>query len=393
MEIGQTLLDEWRSMQRRLVEHLREPRSSDLAEAPMTLPASIYTDPERFVAERERLFRETPLLVGFAHDLPLPGDRLLFDAAGPPVVVVRGNDEVVRAFLNLCPHRGGRIVEDCDRSRRLTCPFHAWSFDLEGRLATTPHPSSFEGLDRDGIRLVELPVEEWNGMIFVIASPGGSIDVETFLGPIAPLLTALDLGELECVRSDRMELESNWKIALDTFCETYHVPALHLESLSQNLIPYVTILDHYGRHHRYSGPGVDFKDLLDRPEEEWPTGGYQAVHYLFPNTTIAYTHAFDGKTPVVSMFRLFPGEAVGQSVTIGSTYRRSDAPEASDQLVGEMHDIVLDIVRNEDYRVATDAWKSLSSAPPDFEVVLGRSEALLHHYHRDVADAIGMKLA
>ncbi|MBW2499404.1 MAG: aromatic ring-hydroxylating dioxygenase subunit alpha [Deltaproteobacteria bacterium] len=393
MKSGESLLDEWRSMQRRIVDHLREPRSSDLADAPMRLPGSVYTDPLRFEAERKKVFTEQPLLVGLSGDLPEPGDRLVFDAAGPPVLVVRGRDGEIRAFLNLCSHRGGRLVESCERSRRLTCPFHSWSFDLEGRLATLPQEQSFEGLDRASLGLVALPVEEWKGMIFVKASPGGDIDVETFLGPMAPLLAALDLASLERVCADRFELDSNWKIALDTFCETYHVPALHRDSLSRNLIPYVAIFDHYGRHHRYSGPGVDFEELVDTPESDWPAGGYQAVHYLFPNTTFAYTHAFDGKTPVVSMFQLFPGESVGRSVTLGSTYRRKDAPDASDELIAEMHGIVLDVVLKEDYRVARNTWESLSKAPPDFEVSFGRAEALLHHYHRDLAELTGMALS
>ncbi|MAG33890.1 MAG: hypothetical protein CL908_23665 [Deltaproteobacteria bacterium] len=392
MEEQGTLSDEWRSMQRRLISHLRDPRSSDLADAPMTLAASAYTDPKRFEAERQKVFGKLPLLAGFSGDLPEAGDRLLFDAAGPPVIVVRGRDGAVRAFLNLCPHRGARLTRDCERQRRLTCPFHAWSFDLEGRLASIPHADAFEGLDRDSVGLIALPAEEWNGLIFVKVTPDEPLDVETFLGPMAPLLAALDLSTLQPVRSDRFELESNWKMALDTFCETYHVPALHRESLSQNLIPYVAIFDHYERHHRYSGPGVDFAELLDKPEAEWPTSGYQAVHYLFPNTTIAYTHAFDGKTPVVSMFRLFPGETVGQSITLGSTYRRSDASEASDEQISKMHDILLDVVIGEDYEVAQDTWKSLASAPTNLELVFGRSEALLHHYHRDLAEAVGMEL-
>jgi len=393
MEDGKFLADEWRAMQRRLVEHIREPRSSDLALAPVRLPASVYTDPERFEAERRRVFAEQPLLVGFSGDLPEPGDRILFDAAGPPVVVVRGRDRVVRAFRNLCRHRGARLVEGCERSHRMTCPFHAWSYELDGRLASFPHAEAFEGLDRDSVRLVELPAEEWEGMIFVRATPGAAIDAEAFVGPMGPLLAALDLGSLHRVCRDAFELESNWKVALDTFCETYHVPALHRDSLSRNLIPYVTIFDHYDRHHRYSGPGNDFLELLDKPESEWPTGGYQAVHYIFPNTTFAYTHAFDGKTPVVSMFQLFPGESVGRSITLGSTYRRKDAPDASDDLIAEMHAIVLDVVRNEDYRVARDTWKSLSEAPADFQVVFGRSEALLHRYHRDLAELSGLENA
>ncbi len=387
---------EWRSMQRRLVAHLKQPRSSDLSAETMTIDPVVYTDPIRFEAERQGIFREQPLLVGFSCDLPEPGDRLVFDEAGAPIVVVRAMDRRVHAFLNLCPHRGSRLVEGCERSRRLTCPFHAWSFNLEGELASLPQAEAFEGIDRGAHGLVPVPVAEWGGMIFARTQPRSQsdpeIDVEGFLGPIGPLLAALDLGRLECVELDRIPVQTNWKLALDTFCETYHVPALHKNSLATNLYSYVVIYDHYGRHHRYSGPGLDFAEFLDRPETEWPASGYQAVHYLFPNTTIAFTHAFDGSTPVVSMFRQFPGDTVGETITLASTHRRSDARDASDEQISQMHKIVLDIVRNEDYRIVRKSWENLISAPPELRLVLGRGEALLQRYHRDIANAIDMKL-
>jgi hypothetical protein len=121
-------------------------------------------------------------------------------------------------------------------------------------------------------------------------------------------------------------------------------------------------------------------------------GRRSACRDLFPNTTIAYTNAFDGKTPVVSMFQIYPGESVGRSVTLGATYRRSDAASASDETVAEMHKVVLDVVLNEDYRIARDAWISLSNAPADFRVHFGRTEALLHHYHQDLAEVTGIAL-
>lgn len=390
------LQTEWRSMQRRLVAHLAgSPRTSDLAESPASIAASVYTDPRRFEAERRVIFRETPLLAGFSMDVPEPGDRLLFDVAGPPIVIVRGRDRRLRAFLNLCTHRGTRLVSDCSRTRRLICPLHAWSFELDGELATMPQSAAFDGIDRATRRLVPVPVEEWKGMIFVKASPGGrpdELDVESFLGPIGPLLAALDLGALEQVRCDELRVASNWKMALDTFCETYHVPSLHRDSLSRTLVPYVVLFDHYGLHHRYSGPGLDFESLLGKPESDWPTGGYQAVHYLYPNTTIAFTHALDGQTPVVSIFRLFPGEAVGESITLGSTHRRADARGISDEQIAQMHDIVIGIVRDEDYRAASEARRGVTHVPPDFRFAFGRNEALLQHYHRDLATAIGMPL-
>jgi len=387
---------EWRSMQRRLVAHLEQPRSSDFSAETMTIDPVVYTDPVRFEAERQGLFREQPLLVGFSCDLPEPGDRLVFDEAGAPIVVVRAKDARVRAFLNFCPHRGSRVVESCERSRRLTCPFHAWSFNLEGELTSLPQAEAFEGIDRGAHGLIPVPVAEWGGMIFARTQPGiqsdPEIDIEEFLGPIGPLLAALDLGRLERVEFDRIPVQTNWKLVLDTFCETYHVPALHKDSLATNLYSYVVIFDHYGRHHRYSGPGLDFAELLDRPESEWPTSGYQAVHYLFPNTTIAFTHAFDGSTPVVSMFRQFPGDTVGETITLASTHRRSEARDVSDEQISAMHKIVLDIVRNEDYRAIETSWKNLVDAPPELRLVLGRNEALLQRYHRDIANAIDMKL-
>jgi len=179
-ESGEFLCDEWRSMQRRLVAHLRAPRSSDLADKTSTIDASVYTDVDRFEAER----------------------RLLFDEAGPPIVVVRANNGELRAFLNLCPHRGSRLVDSFDSSPRMTCPLHAWNFDLEARLTGLPQAVAIEGLDRDAHGLVAVPVEEWGGMIFVCVDPDGEIHVEDFLGPIGPLLASLDRGRLDPGRID-----------------------------------------------------------------------------------------------------------------------------------------------------------------------------------------------
>jgi phenylpropionate dioxygenase-like ring-hydroxylating dioxygenase large terminal subunit len=390
------LAAEWRSMQRRLVAHIRSGELTDLDPAPTGIPASSYTDPVRFEAERARVFRDVPLLVGFSGELARPGDRILFDAAGPPILVVRGEQGHLNAFLNLCPHRGARLVSDCTPTRRLTCPFHAWTFDLEGDLSARPVPRAVEG-GAGGAgalpRLVRVPVGEWGGMIFVRARPGDeTIDVVDFLGDAAPLFAALELGALERVCEDVLPVAANWKFAYDTFCEVYHVAVLHRDSLSRNLYPQVAIFDQYGLHQRYSGAGRDYEDLLEKPESEWPAMSYQAVHAVFPNTTFAFTHALDGRTPVVSMFRLFPGASVGESVTLATTYRRPGADAASREDVEAMHRAVLAIVDDEDYRIAREARRSLEYAPPGFRLTFGRSEPLLRRTHAELARRIGMPL-
>jgi nitrite reductase/ring-hydroxylating ferredoxin subunit len=385
--------DEWRSMQRRVVAHLEGDKSTDLASAVTSLDARVYTDPARLDAERTHVFQGQPLLAGFSGDLPEPGARLLFDAAGPPILIVRGRDGVLSAFLNLCTHRGSRIVNDCSPSRRLVCPHHGWSFDLAGELVSTPLPQAFDEMERKERSLVRVPVAEWNGLVFVRARAGDDVlDVEEWLGGLAPLFTALDLAGLVPVKTSTLGVRANWKMALDTFCETYHVPALHRDTLSVNLIPYVTLFDHYERHHRYAGPGLDFEPLVGQPESEWPELHYQAVHYLFPNTIVTYTNAFDGKTPVVSLFRLFPGASAGEAITLAAIYRRKEAGDVSDEKIEELHDFVLKVVEDEDYRVASESWQSISHAPPGFRCVFGRAEPLLQRYHQDIAQVIGMAL-
>ena len=371
-------------MQRRIVAHLEHGKRMDFAEATLHVDASTYTDPERFEVEKRAIFRSQPLLAGFSGEVAKTGDRLLFDALGVPVVILRAGDGTLRAYLNVCPHRGARLVERCERGPRITCPFHAWSFDLEGKLAGTPLPEAFEGEDLGTRSLLRLPVAEWEGMIFVRLQVGGAaIDVESFLGPIAPVLSALELAGLAPVKSERIDLSANWKLALDTFAETYHVPALHRDSLAKTLYPYVEINDHYGLHHRYCGPGLDFAPCLDKPESEWPEIPYQAVHLLFPNTVLTFTHALDGETPVTLLFRILPGTSVGESITIASTYRRAEAGDASEQEIAALHDAVLDVVRNEDYRTLRESWQGILHAPPGFRFLLGRAEEILQCFHRD----------
>jgi len=387
------LAAEWRSMQRRLVAHIRSSDLTDLDPEPTGIRAASFVDPVRFEAERLRIFGDSPLLVGFSGELAKPGDRILFDAAGPPIFVVRGEQGRLNAFLNLCPHRGARLVADCAPSRRLTCPFHAWTFDLEGELSARPVARAFEGGGGTPPRLVRVPVGEWGGMIFVRARPGDeTIDVVDFLGPAAPLFAALELGALERVCEDVLPLAANWKFAYDTYCEVYHVAVLHRDSLSRNLYPQVAIFDHYGLHQRYSGAGRDYEALLDKPESEWPEMSYQAVHAVFPNTTFAFTHALDGHTPVVSMFRLFPGASVGESITLATTYRRAGLDAVSREDVEAMHRTVLAIVDDEDYRIARDARRSLEHAPPGFRLTFGRSEPLLRRYHAELARRVRMPL-
>ncbi len=181
---GFSLADEARRERRRLIAHIEAGGTTDLAAGTLGVPASVYTDPARFAAEQHDIFGELPLLAGLSGDIARPGDLMLFDAAGSEILLVRGHDGTVRAFLNICRHRGARLVTHCEPRQRISCPFHNWSYDLDGRLVGIPVGAAFDGLDRAAHGLLRVPVAEWHGMIFVIARPGEeTIDPDAVVNP------------------------------------------------------------------------------------------------------------------------------------------------------------------------------------------------------------------
>ena len=132
--------------------------TSDQAESQMKLPISVYQDPQRWASEMEQIFRRSPLVVALSCDLRQPGDFDTLEIADRPVLVIRGDDGVARAFLNVCRHRGAQVAEGCGRSRRFTCPYHSWVYDTRGKLVGVPGKNTFGELDVSG--LVELPTHE-----------------------------------------------------------------------------------------------------------------------------------------------------------------------------------------------------------------------------------------
>jgi phenylpropionate dioxygenase-like ring-hydroxylating dioxygenase large terminal subunit len=386
------LEQEWRSMLRRLVPHI-ESKTADLGEHTIDIAAHTYTDQNRFEAER-RVFQQVPLLAGLSVEIPNPGDRLLFDEAGPPIIVVRATDGSVKAYLNLCPHRGSRVANSCEATRTFTCPFHGWSFGLDGRLLGRPRADGFEGPNEPERRLTPVPVSEWHGMIFVRADPSGeTLDVEAFLGEMAPIVVAMELESVALVKAERMDVvDTNWKLAMDTFCEGYHVPVVHGQSLGDQVVPFVTVQDLFGSHGRYIGPGRQLEALAGTPESEWPDSNYSAVHYIFPNTTFTYTDSIDGETPVFTLFRLFPGKSIDETFVLYSTFRPGRPSPLPDAEFQALHDQLHVVVRDEDFVTAANTWRSLQYAPKDMKLVFGRHEIILQEYHRNLARAAGLPL-
>ena len=187
-----------------------------------TLPWSWYTDPDVHRREQERIFRSAWQYVGHEGMAAEDGDRFAAAAGDVPVLVAR-DGETVRAFLNVCRHRGSQLVEGSGNGKSIQCPYHAWTYGLDGSLRAAPRADREADFDAEGLSLVELRLERWGPLLFVNPDTEAQPLLET-LGPV-PELVSLDGLDFH-VRDD-YELDANWKIACENYLECYHCPVAH----------------------------------------------------------------------------------------------------------------------------------------------------------------------
>ena len=191
------------------------------------IPTNRYTDPEFFRLERERIFARSWLFAGHTSEWPEPGSYRAFTRSGAPVVIVRGDDGVLRAFYNACRHRGAPVIRDeCGTARRLTCRYHSWSYGTDGALKAVPDARSFPELDTTELGLVPVRCETWDGWVFV-SEDAQARPLLDFLGPIGDQMSEIDGPSMRLVGTKVHRLACNWKLMVDAFLEVYHVRTVH----------------------------------------------------------------------------------------------------------------------------------------------------------------------
>lgn len=190
------------------------------------LEAQFYTDPALFARERTAIFRAHWHLLGPASQVASPGQYVAAELAGDKLFVLRGKDGVLRAFRNVCPHRGGRLLEEGAGSCEvLRCPYHLWLFDETGRLRRTPWFGDDPEFRTQDWPLTPAHVAEWRGLLFASIAPAVSLDDQ--LGDLPEEVADYPLETYSAVASREFVMQSNWKTYTDNFVEGYHVPGIH----------------------------------------------------------------------------------------------------------------------------------------------------------------------
>lgn len=352
---------------RRVLKHF-ECDGLDTADDVWHEPREAFTDLDRFDAEVAML-RSVPHVIGWAGEVAAPGAYTTKDVMGVPVLVVRGKDGILRAFINGCAHRGAQVASDCGTTRMFTCPYHNWSYGLDGRLAGAPARKMFSG-SIEGRGLTPLPVSDDAGLLVVGLT--SEVDVTNAFGEIAEPLGHYDFATRHHAETRRFEIATNWKLAVDVNFEGYHFPYVHADTLDP-IATNNSVCDVYDRHNRWAFPFRDIVNFRDAPEADWPEHFFGTVVYgLFPSCVLVEAPAS------YQMLRVYPGRTPGESI-VYLTYG-SPAPITTNQereWYRMSMDAVCNVLCNQDFPMAEACQRGLEAGVA--EVVFGRNEPMLHH--------------
>jgi len=198
-------------------------------DADWSLPGWLYTDPEYFEVEMARVLRPSWQIVCHQSDIAKTGDFHTIDYLGESVIVIRGQDGQVRAFANVCRHRAMRLVEGpAGCAKKLVCPYHAWTYETDGRLSGVPMKSDYPALRLEDNGLAPLDVEIWRGFVFVRLEDNGGPSVAAMMAPYDQEIAPYRFEDMRCISPVRLrERQVNWKNVGDNYSDNLHIPVAH----------------------------------------------------------------------------------------------------------------------------------------------------------------------
>jgi choline monooxygenase len=268
------------------------------------LPNECYTSHEYLMFERERVFKDKWSVIGVGSSVPNLGDAIPYNLLGIPLIILRDKDKKVRVFHNVCSHRGFKLLDEpCSLKNVLRCPYHSWTYNFEGKLVATPHIGGLnvhenEKFDKSKSNLKEVKTKVWMDIIFVNINEN-ELEFEEYIKPLEDRWSKFISKENQSllIRSNdhgyfSLDVKSNWKFAIENYCESYHLPWIHPE-----LNKVSNVSDHYhiqGLPNRFAGQGSDKYNQPVKGNKtfnnfpNWPNELAKKTEYiaLFPNVMI-----------------------------------------------------------------------------------------------------------
>ncbi|HTO53601.1 MAG TPA: SRPBCC family protein [Myxococcota bacterium] len=364
---------------RRVFEHV-DHKTTDAVDSVWREPVANYTSQARLDAELA-LLRRLPVPFCPSGALAGEGAYLAREAAGTPLLVVRGSDGVVRGFRNACRHRGMQVATGTGCAKAFACKYHGWTYGLDGGLRHVPHEHGFPGLARESHRLVPVETRERGGIVYVAQSPrpGDWAAVEALPELVGP--------EQRMFASREITIPANWKIFLEGFLEGYHIKTTHPTSFYPFGYDNLNVIEYFGRNSRVTFPFQRIERLRGLPAEQQRVDGLLTyVYQLFPNAILTM---LSHHTVLVVLEPVSLGETRFVTYLL-SNRGTGDAKSVEDaqrdaQFVNQGGAV-------EDAAMVAAIQRSIGSGANE-HFTFGRFEGALAHFHRELdtllASALG----
>jgi phenylpropionate dioxygenase-like ring-hydroxylating dioxygenase large terminal subunit len=339
-----------------------------------------YIDASIANTEKKIIFEESPICLGTAALVPNQGDWFTVDIGDKSILIVRNNKTEISAYLNICSHRGAKLVEGSGtKAYAFKCPYHSWVYNLDGELKARPRENAFEEINKDQCSLQKFELDNHQGFLWLIMDKKAKNKHSSNKADLNELLIDYNFNKYQHFKSIKIYPKLNWKLAVDTFLELYHIDELHTKSLAPIIKNDLQLFDTYGKNIRVIGArhsAVKLNRVL-KDQREFDIHTIQ-LRILFPNT-ILVCHPDH-----VEVWQILPKNEVNECEVSFSLYtKEAFSSKSAIRHWDNNFNLALNAVVKEDFPLGENVQKGFYAAPKR-KIIFGKNEPALQHFHKQI---------
>ena len=339
-----------------------------------------YIDANIANTEKKIIFEESPICLGTAALVPNQGDWFTLDIGDKSILIVRNNKTEISAYLNICSHRGAKLVEGSGtKAYAFKCPYHSWVYNLDGELKARPRENAFDEINKDQCSLQKFELDNHQGFLWLIMDKKAKNKHASNKADLNELLIDYDFNKYQHFKSIKIYPKLNWKLAVDTFLELYHIDELHTKSLAPIIKNDLQLFDTYGKNIRVIGArhsAVKLNRVL-KDQREFDIHTIQ-LRILFPNT-ILVCHPDH-----VEVWQILPKNEVNECEVSFSLYtKEAFSSKSAIRHWDNNFNLALNAVVKEDFPLGENVQKGFYAAPKR-KIIFGKNEPALQHFHKQI---------
>ncbi len=351
--------------------------TTDQADGIMVKPVADYTDNEIISSEVNKIFYDHPVPIALSAEFKENNSYKATKVIDTPLLITRGEDGVVRTFINICKHRGAPVCpEGTGKKSKFNCTYHGWMYNNTGNLVNIFKSDTFGDIDKSKIKLTELFCEERSGFIWACLNPDIKYDLNKWMNGFDAELDDIDLENWHLFKSIKIN-GPMWKICWDGYTDGYHHHMVHPETVGKNTIVNLIAHDTYGPHQRFAFGLKNIDELSDIEEKDWePENHLRLIHSVFPNSSIS---AIQNEHCLVSI--IFPSPDLQETITTQYILCLKE-PKTKEEIkkAQEFAELSRAAIIDEDYPINFKIQESIHSKA-NTEFLFGKNEPIQQHYH------------